>query len=124
MLDKHSRYVSCCSFSQDGDYLASGSNDKTICIWKLSFTYGSTDSDDVDTESAEIGNSSLIRVYNQTPLSLNIPPSDWVVNDVCHWLVNLGMYTCVQHAKEKYVDGQTLLSAGDEEILQMLHIGK
>ena len=30
------RYVTCCAFSSNNQYLASGSNDKTVMIWKLS----------------------------------------------------------------------------------------
>lgn len=32
------RYVTCCSFSVDGNWLATGSNDRTLKLWKICLT--------------------------------------------------------------------------------------
>ena len=43
VFESHDRYVTCCAFSplinDEYIYMASGSNDRTICIWKISGSY-------------------------------------------------------------------------------------
>jgi hypothetical protein len=36
-FEAHQRYVTCCAFSSDGQYLASGSNDRMVNVWKVTY---------------------------------------------------------------------------------------
>lgn len=37
-FEGHSRHVTCCAFSADGEYLASGSNDRSFNLWRRNST--------------------------------------------------------------------------------------
>jgi len=118
-LEGHNRYVTCCVFSSDNRFLATGSNDKAVIIWHIS-NMKDRDIIIVNDESKEANsytNAALIASESNVV-------SEWKVNDVTKWLerLELGKYSHI--FRDNSIDGIELLHLTQDSLLTALRIGK
>lgn len=117
-LEGHNRYVTCCAFSSDNSFLATGSNDKTVIIWHIS---------DMKDRDIVLVNESLKEINSFTSAALirsdNNVISDWKVDDVTNWLkrLELGKYSNI--FRDNNIDGIELLHLTHDSLLTSLRIG-
>ncbi len=100
-FDAHSRYVTCCSFSSDGQYLASGSNDRMVNVWKIDYNENDTDE--------QKRKKSIKKEYQSNPID------QWTNEMVRQWLEQFGIKTKVN------LTGNDLLLKSDKEILELFN---
>lgn len=126
-LEGHSRYVTCCAFSYDGSILASGSNDKTVILWRA---------DDLTPKairrmslSRDLAND-LLDMHSQgtntglcdVSLSNTAKVASWSVDDVAEWLDNLNLPEYRGTFEEHQIDGSELLHLTHDSLLTVLKI--
>ena len=126
-LEGHSRYVTCCAFSYDGSILASGSNDKTVILWRA---------DDLTPRAIRRMSLSrdlatdLLDMHSQVPqngpydvsLSNTAKVASWTVDDVADWLDNLKLPEYRATFEEHQIDGSELLHLTHDSLLTVLKI--
>lgn len=126
-LEGHTRYVTCCAFSYDGTILATGSNDKTVILWRV---------DDLTPKvirrmslSRDLAGD-LMDMHSQASpsgpydVSLNntAKVATWTVDDVADWLCNLNLPEYRGAFEEHQIDGSELLHLTHDSLLTVLKI--
>ena len=91
-FEAHSRYVTCCAFSPSGDYLASGSNDRLVKVWRVASP------EKIPKEQSE---------YQLTPIE------QWTNEMVDEWAKRYRVKLAVQ------LTGTDLLSKSDHQISEL-----
>ncbi|XP_006813234.1 WD repeat, SAM and U-box domain-containing protein 1-like [Saccoglossus kowalevskii] len=114
-IDAHPRYITSCAFSVDGQYLASGSNDRTCRVWKLHLGPSAPPAEAADIKVDLLG-------CGGNKISPIKPLSDWSVQDVCDWLKSLGLEQYVVTFKSNEIDGQELNNITSEVLRSDLAI--
>ena len=112
-LEGHSRYVTCCVFSSDNRFLATGSNDKTVIVWNMS----------------DIKDRNIVFVSNDNKESSAMIASgsnvvsEWKINDVTNWLERLELGKYSQVFRDNSIDGIELIHLTNDSLLTALKIG-
>lgn len=122
-LEGHKSYVTCVSFSEDNEFLASGSNDQTIIMWQLA----TIKEKNINIEASSVGQNRPSKhemVVQLETSSLNKPLGAWSVDNVLEWLQTLSLSCYAQTFKENLVDGNELANLTNDSLLTNLHIGK
>lgn len=102
-FNAHTRYVTCCSFSLDGQYLVSGSNDRMVNIWKINYLENETKKDDDEQKD---------KVIDKEEYEL-ISIEQWPTEMVKQWLEQFQIRTKLN------LTGNDLLAKSDHEILEI-----
>jgi WD40 repeat protein len=115
VIEGHSRYVTSCAFSLDGVLLATGSNDKMVKIWKV------------------VSDSELDSVvkYEEILVDLSDPAAPpprkamaaMQVEDICQWLMELGMSKYVENFRRNAIDGDEISSLTHDTLEKDLGVG-
>ncbi|XP_005091970.1 WD repeat, SAM and U-box domain-containing protein 1 isoform X2 [Aplysia californica] len=114
-IDGHSSYVTSCAFSSNSKCLATASNDNTVKVWQLNDTSdimkglsGYEQGEEVDS----LAGGSFSKVAMET----------WSVEDVCHWLVSLGLAQLEDKFRDNAIDGRELLGLTGEDLRTSLDV--
>ncbi|XP_033733128.1 WD repeat, SAM and U-box domain-containing protein 1-like [Pecten maximus] len=110
IISGHSRYVTSCAFSSDSQLLASGSNDKTVLVWKITTQGEAIDNLNTDQDRKGAAEQSYMTVK---------PIAQWAVEDVCNWLVTIGMGHYTDNFKSNDIDGTELVSLNSEMLISL-----
>ena len=105
-FDAHARYVTCCSFSSDGQYLTSGSNDRLVNVWKINYDNNKNENDDGDDRNR--------RKSKKHQHQLN-SIDEWTIEMVQQWLEQFNIKTKLN------LTGNDLLSKSDNEIRELFN---
>ncbi|BFZ22696.1 hypothetical protein BsWGS_25735 [Bradybaena similaris] len=116
-IHEHSSYVASCAFSVDSQCLATASNDCTVKIWQLTDTsqimhnLNGYEEGESTTSAPKIGG--LSQVAMET----------WSVDDVCTWLIALGLAEYTANFRAHAIDGKELLTLTDSDLMSVLAVG-
>ncbi|KAH9492407.1 WD repeat, SAM and U-box domain-containing protein 1 [Bulinus truncatus] len=102
-IDEHFSYVACCAFSSDSKYLASASNDKTVKIWQLNETHH------IMANLSGYEEGGVTPGYPSCNFSIT-SMENWSVQDVCQWLISLGLGEHEEKFQKNAIDGKELCS--------------
>uniref|UniRef100_A0A8C5PR84 WD repeat, SAM and U-box domain-containing protein 1 n=1 Tax=Leptobrachium leishanense TaxID=445787 RepID=A0A8C5PR84_9ANUR len=105
ILNHHNRYVTACAFASAHPLLATGSMDKTVCVWKLG-----NNKNDLTGKSE-----TFIPPFNDTV-------EHWSEDDVRTWLSEEGLSEVEHLFKVNNIDGKELLNLTKDVLLQDLKI--
>ncbi|XP_013413414.1 WD repeat, SAM and U-box domain-containing protein 1 isoform X3 [Lingula anatina] len=111
-IEGHSRYVTCCAFSGDGKFLASGSNDKTVKIWKITSEEELTDT----ATYVDLLGSEEVLAQNKKPIE------QWTVENVVSWVQELGLDQYADRFRKHAIDGTELAILTQEALEKDLEI--
>ena len=135
-ISHHDRYVGSCAFSKNGRFLATGSNDKTVAIWKL-------DSNDSNsTVLSEHPTSSNLELNSDVG---NIPSTSLVENDgyqssganemeMSHWSIlaekdDVSLLSTISLAHTSdindivFISDQRLVSVSSDKLIKVWSVG-
>lgn len=96
-FEAHQRYVTCCAFSSDGIYLASGSNDRLVNLWKMTYN------EQNDLQEKQEKDYQLVSI------------DQWTAELVKHWLEDHRIQLSIQ------LTGPDLLAKSDQELAQLFN---
>lgn len=113
-LEGHSRYVTCCTFSSDNKYLATGSNDKSVIVWNMS---------DIKDRDIVFINKDSIKTSAAMIASGSNVVSEWKISDVTNWLERLDLGKYSQTFRDNSIDGIELVHLTNDSLLTSLRIG-
>ncbi|XP_052254310.1 WD repeat, SAM and U-box domain-containing protein 1-like isoform X8 [Dreissena polymorpha] len=108
------RYVITVAFSSDGQYLASGSNDRTVMIWKLQ-------SEQQIFTALENGEPVCSDAPSQSH-TVVMDPHKMSVEDVCQWLEEIGLEQYVASFRKHDIDGLELMALTQDSLATGLGI--
>ncbi|RMX53420.1 hypothetical protein pdam_00017032 [Pocillopora damicornis] len=132
-LEGHTRYVNCCAFSLDGNWMATGSNDRTVKLWKICLTESVMCCTPNQTgELDQSGRSTTKPILQSTPVKKQEPQEPkkqrkklvtWSIDDVCSWLISLDLDIYCESFRQNAIDGMELSNMTSEVLASDLGIG-
>lgn len=118
-LEGHKAYVTSCAFSDDGQLLATGSNDQTVIVWNLS----KIKDKDVNIDDGQKPARRPSKVYRGSRKFAGKPLDKWTVDDVTEWLSSLQLETYADTFRTNHINGVELGHLTNDSLLTKLNIG-
>lgn len=96
-LNYHGRYVGSCAFSSSGHFFATGSNDRTVAIWRISARPNNPNNSlqfSVDDDEEEMSRLSILADKDEVTMVHSMRAHGSDINDICFTDNNDQLVTC------------------------------